>query len=115
MQQKGMTTLQSKVVINEADEQSIRLPQKTEAQLQSQSEVAKCTEPSLVFSTDNSVELQPNIIKNDVPCTFHVGGDVQSENGENMQSVYITNNAPICSPPVSPHCVITEGKHMSSM
>ena len=113
MQQKGMAPLQSKVVINETDEQSIRISRKTENQLQNQSDVSQYTEPCSVFSADGNMEMQPNIVKNkEVPCSFQVGDDVQSEYGENMQNLYFTNDAPICSPPVSPYCVGTEGKYI---
>ena len=114
MQQKGTAPLQSKVVIKETDEQSIRIPQKTEIQQQSQSDVSQCTEPCSVLSADGNMEIQPNIVTAKVPCSFQVGGDVQSEYGENMQTEYFTNNAPICSPPVSPHCAGTEGKFIIS-
>ena len=111
VQQSEMAQLQSKVVIEETDGPSIRIFQKTENELQMQSNIPQCTNSSLVSSADSQIDIKPNhMSSNKAPCSLEIDGKVQSEIDENIHSESLINNAPMLSPPVSPHCLVTQGK-----
>jgi len=111
MQQEGPAPqLQSTVVIEGTDGISIRIPQKTENQLQIQSD-----ESCLVFNAEESTDLQPNDVQNkEFRCLSQVDRKAQFEYRENMQSEYFTSNVSTLSPPVSPNCLTSEGENCLS-
>ena len=99
MQQEGRALeLQSKVVIENADEQSIRFPQKTEDQLQTQSDISHCIGSTLAFPSNSESQCvqQQDVRSEEKSGSSHVNEEVQSECCGN-------HNLPVSSPPVSPN------------
>ena len=111
VQQSEMAQLQSKVVIQETDDPNIRISQKTENELQIQSDISQHTNSNLVLSADDKMNMQPNDVNNKkAPCFLELDGQVQSEDKGIIHSENLTNNTPMLSPPVSPNCLVTSGK-----
>ena len=110
MHQEAMAPqLQSKVVIKNAEAENIRVSQKTEDQLQTQSDVCRSTEPTEVLTSKNDMNSQQTDVKNkEFSGSFQIGNEMHSE-------CCGKNSIPTSSPPASPNCLSSEGKFQHSL
>ena len=112
VQQSEMAQLQSKVVIEETDDPNIRISEKTDNELQIQSDVSQSNNSNLVSSVDDKMNMKPNDVnKQKAPCFLELDGKVQLENKGSIHPENLSDNAPMLSPPVSPNCIVTPGKY----